>query len=124
MSATNTGRFALSQVPEALTLRAAGTLMATISSRATGRHTTVRLRCARHTPHAARHWPTTPFDEATHLFVDDFDGEHIATYSLHRGTIKWSLHATLADRRSVSMLLRYLAGADHDLLDQAELAVA
>lgn len=124
MSALHTGRFALSQVPEALTLRATGTLMATISSRTTGRHVTVRLRCARHAPLEARHWPTTAFDEATHLFVDDFDGEHVATYSLRRGTIKWSPKATFAERWSVSMLLRYLAGADHELLDQAELAVA
>jgi hypothetical protein len=102
--------------------RTSGALTCTVSSRQTGRHLTLRLRCSRRDPDGPKRWPTVPFDDATHVFVDDFDGEEIAMYAPSRGVIVWAPRATPAAQWTVAALMRYLAGADTRLIAQAELA--
>lgn len=118
------GRFAPStDVDEGRMLCVSGSLTATVSSRATGKHMTVRLRCSRRDENGRVRWPTVPFAEATHIFVDDFDGEEIARYEPGAGLIRWGGRVTPAAQWTVAALLRYLAGVDDKLIRQAELAV-
>jgi hypothetical protein len=115
------GRFAPStDVPEGRMLRAAGMLTVTLTSRASGKHITVRFRCSRRDPDGPTRWPTVAFDQATHVFVDDFDGAEIVTFSPQRGALAWAPRATSASEWAVVMTLRYLAGRDRRLLEQAE----
>lgn len=123
MSVIRLGRFQPSgDVAEARMLRASGSLTLTASSRRTGRHLTLRIRCARHDPDGVKHWPTVAFDEATHVFIDDFDGENVATLDPVRGVVRFSPRATTEARWTVEALLRYFAGANSRLLTLAELA--
>lgn len=118
------GRFAPStDVDEGRMLCVSGSLTATVSSRATGKHMTVRLRCSRRDENGRVRWPTVPFAEASHIFVDDFDGEEIARYEPAAGVMRWGSRVTPAAQWTVAALLRYLAGADDKLVRQAELAV-
>lgn len=106
------GRFQPSgDVAEARMLRASGSLTVTVSSRRSGRHVTLRVRCSRRDPFGRRRWPTVAFADATHVFIDDFDGEQVATYDPLRGVLKFSARASDEARWTTEALLRYLAGA-------------
>jgi Family of unknown function (DUF6011) len=118
------GRFAPSvEVPEGRMLAVSGSLTVTITSRATSRHMTLRMRCSRRSD-GPKHWPTVPFADATHVFIDDFDGEQIALFDPRRGVLAFSRHATPAAQWTVGALLRYLSGVSVKLTAQAEIAAS
>ena len=117
------GRFAPSlDVAEGRMLRVSGALTVTVSSRQTGKHMTLRFRCSARDEFGRVSWPTVAFEDATHVFIDDFDGENVAVYEPARGLVRWSARATPAAQWTVSSLLRYLAGVNDRLLTQAEIA--
>lgn len=87
---------------------AGGRLVVTVTSKATHRHVTLRLRC---TVKDGHHWPTVPYDEATHVYIEDYDGADVATYYPQTGQVWWASGATAAARWTVTHLLRYLSGA-------------
>lgn len=95
---------------------ALGRMTATITSRASGQHVTLRLRCK----DEAKGWEIVPFDEASHVFIEDFDGERIATYYPRGGVLFYTDHASDAARWSVQALIRYLAGGYPEFDGQAE----
>lgn len=110
-------------IDEGRMLAASGSLTATITSRVTSRHMTVRLRCSRRDENGVTHWPTVAFGDAAVMFIDSFDGEAIAAYELARGVLRFTNRATPAAQWTVTSLLRYLAGVDNQLVRQAELSV-
>lgn len=125
MQAIQFGRFAPSpHVPEGSRLLVTGELTVTVSSRQSGKHMTVRMRCSRREPDSVTHWPTVPFDEATIVWIDSYDGQELGAYSPRHGVIIFNPMATAADQWTIQALLRYLAGAYPALLEQAELAAA
>lgn len=81
----------------------AGELIVTVTSKASGRHVTLRLRPSLHGDDAV------PFEQATHVVVEDYDGERLATY-FPLGGIAWKLHADEAQRWSIKAVLRWCAG--------------
>lgn len=111
------GRFAPSpHITEGRRFRDSGELTATVTSRASGQHLTLRLRCLDAGGQSA------VWEHATQVVVEDFDGEFVAMYDRDLDVIAWGPRATDAIRWSVAALFRYLAGADRRLVDQAELA--
>jgi hypothetical protein len=103
-------------VPQAHALLDTGRVMVTVSSRETHRHVTLSFRCSRLTD---ERWPTVPWSEASHVFVDDFDGAPIATYEPPTGFIRFSATSSEAEQWTVGALLRYMAGYFPKLLDRA-----
>lgn len=119
------GRFEPSRdIDEARLFRVSGSLTVTITSRATGRHMTLRFRCSRKDDGGPRKWPTVPFVDATRIFVDDFDGEEVAVIFTNTGVIRFSEKASANAQWVVSAFIRYLAGRFPGLTAQAEIAVA
>jgi hypothetical protein len=86
---------------------AGGRLVVTVTSKLTQRHVTLRFRCTRK---EGDHWPTVPFAEATHVYIEDYDGEDVATYYPEQGNLWWAPGATSAARWTVVNLLRCLTG--------------
>jgi hypothetical protein len=86
---------------------AGGRLVATVTSKQTQRHVTLRFRC---TAKVGGHWPTMPFAEATHVFIENYDGATVGSYSPATGMVRWDAAATPAAKWTVRALLRYLAG--------------
>ena len=97
---------------------AAGSLIATVTSKRSRQHVTLRLRCRRKEGEC---WTQVGFDQATHVIVEDFDGERIATYSPQNGVLVYGERAAIAARWSVAALLRYLAGEFPNFKELAEL---
>lgn len=110
-------------VTEGSILLSSGSLTATISSRATGKHLTVRVRCARRDEFGPRRWPTAPFAKASRIFIDSFDGEDVAVLDIVTGLVRFAPGATHAAQWTVAALLSFLSGASDQLTRQAELAV-
>ena len=92
---------------------AGGRLVVTITSKATQRHMTFRFRCT----DKGENWATVPFDEATHVYIESFDGEKVATLLPRSGVVYIAEGTTEAARWSVQALLRYLAG-DFSRMDE------
>lgn len=91
---------------------AGGRLVVTVTSKATHRHVTLRLRATRKD---GEEWPTVPFDEATHVYVEAYDDAHVATYYPESGLVWWARAATPAAKWTLVNLLRYLAGSSDSL---------
>lgn len=102
----------------------AGRLVATVTSKTTGQHVTLRMKASRKNENGTPKWPTVPFTQATHVFISDYDGERVATYYPRQGKLWLEAGTTEAARWTVLALLRYVAGAFPGLEDQAELAEA
>lgn len=100
---------------------ALGRLTVTITSRRSRQHVTLRLRCKAETDSG---WEIVPFDAATHVFIEDYDGELVATYYPTSGVLYYKEHATAPARWSVQAILRYLGGGFSGLPMVAEVAVA
>jgi hypothetical protein len=98
----------------------AGALTVTVSSKKTMRHITLRLRCRRKGQSGA--WATVPYDQATHLFIEDYDWETIATMYPATGVLYFAPKTTEAARWCVEAIFRYVNG-DYGVERQAELAV-
>jgi hypothetical protein len=94
-----------------------GRVTVTVTSRRTGRHVTLRFRAC----DKERSWQTVPFDEATHVFIDDYDDERIATFYPKGGVLFFDETANEAARWTVQAVLRYLAGCNPKFLDLAEI---
>jgi hypothetical protein len=101
----------------------AGTLTATITSRRSGRHVTLRFRAKRNDAGKGK-WVSVPFEEATHVFISSFDGEKLATYYTRDGMLRFEANVSEAVRWSVQSVLRRCADAFPGFEFQAELAVA
>lgn len=101
----------------------AGGLTITVTSRETFRHVTLRMRCARRRPEseAGKRWPTVPWSDATHVFIDSFDGTKVALYKRYPGVLEFERTASEAARWTVGAVFRYAAGDYPGLLDVAEL---
>jgi hypothetical protein len=102
----------------------AGSLTATVTSRRSGDHITLRLRATRRAEGQARTWPTVPFEEATHVFIDAYDGERVATYYPQKGKLWMEAGMTRPVQWTVVALLKFLAGMFPLLAEQADLAEA
>lgn len=87
---------------------AGGRLTVTITSKATNTHVTLRLRCARKDQSGV--WSRADFADASHVFIEDYDGQRVATYYPVGGCVYWNKKATVAARWSALALLRYLSG--------------
>lgn len=101
---------------------AGGRLVVTVTSKATQRHVTLRMRCTR--KDEAGRWPTVPFAEATHVYIEDYDSAEVAVYHPTDGTLMWARGATSAAQWTVVHLLRYLAGKAMSLRALAYIDVA
>ena len=99
---------------------AGGTLTATVTSRKTGRHVTLRFQAKR----KVGKWTRCAFEEASHVFVSDFDGELLATYYPRDGVARFEASVTDAVRWSALAVLRHLSGAFPKFDDVAELFIA
>lgn len=102
----------------------AGRLVATVTSRSTGQHVTLRLRACVKNRHGKPRWPTVPFEDATHVFISDYDGERVATFYPMTGKLWMEAGTSRPVQWTVLALLKYLAGAFPKLEAQAELAEA
>lgn len=101
---------------------AAGDVTVTLTSRKTGRHVTLRLVAK--SPEGERRWTRVPFALASHVFVEDFDGEKVATFYPVSGTLFFSRHASEASQWAVKAVLRYCAGQFPGFTEVAEIAAA
>jgi hypothetical protein len=102
----------------------AGSLIATVTSKRTGQHVTLRLKASRKDTSGGPTWPRVPFEDATHVFIDDYDGERVATFYPQKGKLWLEAGTTAAVQWTVVHLLRFLAGKDPAFEAQAELAEA
>lgn len=96
---------------------ALGRLTVTVTSRKTGRHVTLRFRAC----DKEQGWQTVPFDAATHVFIDDYDDERLATFYPKAGVLFFDDTANEAARWTVAAVLRYLAGCFADFERVAEI---
>lgn len=103
---------------------AAGSLTITARSRKSGQHITLRLRCSAKNDGPGKNWPTVLYPEASHIFIDDFDGERIATYYPYTGKVRWAAAANANCRWTVAAVLRHYAGEMPGLPEMAELHAA
>lgn len=87
-----------------------GALTVTVSSRKTMRHVTLRFRCRRKAKSGK--WITVPFDQATHVFVEDYDWETIATMYPDSGVLFFAPKVTEAARWCVIAIFRFVNGDD------------
>ena len=95
-----------------------GALTVTVTSKATMRHLTLRLRCRKRLPSGK--WSTVPFAEATHLFIEDYDWETLATMYPATGALYFAPKTTEAARWCVAAIFRYVNG-DYGVERQAEI---
>ena len=93
-----------------------GALTITVTSKVTMRHVTLRFRCRRKSPSGK--WVTVPYVDASHVFIEDYGYESIATLS--RSVLRFAPMATEAARWSVIAVLRYVNG-DYSLERTAEM---
>lgn len=114
------GRFTPDGETRASRMLALGRLTATVTSRATNRHVTLRLRAK----DKEREWDICAYDEATHVFIEDYDGARIATYYPRTGVLFFADKANAAARWSVQALLRHLAGGFPTMPKVAEVVAA
>lgn len=95
-----------------------GRLTVTITSKKTGQHVTLRLRCKQKSD---RSWSDpVPFAEASHVLIHDYDFERVATYHAKTATLIFERNADDASRWATAALFRYLAG-EKDLAELAEI---
>lgn len=85
----------------------AGRLTVTVTSKATQRHVTLKFRSTRRD---GDEWPTVPFAEASHVYVEEYDGALVGVYRPYAGSMTWAPGATKEARWTVTHLLRYLHG--------------
>lgn len=100
----------------------AGRLTATVTSKATQAHVTLRISCARK---VGDHWGRADWEHATNVFFDDYDGKRLAIFYPRVGKVYWESGITAAARWSVCSVLRFLAGKQPEFelvayLDAAE----
>lgn len=94
-----------------------GALTVTVTSKASMRHLTLRFRCRKKSESGK--WITVPFDQATHLFVEDYDWEMIATVYPNTGILRFAPKTTEAARWCVIAVLRLVNG-DYSVEREAE----
>lgn len=99
---------------------AQGRLTATITSRATRQHVTLRFRARDDN----RGWDMVTFAEANRVLISDYDLEHLGSYYPLTGVLAFTEHATEAARWAARSLLTYLAGGNPAFERQAELDAA
>ena len=85
----------------------AGSLIATVTSKRTGQHVTLRLRATAKRERAPR-WPTMPWERATHVFVEGYDHESIGKYRRADGILYFERFATPAERWATTATLRFV----------------
>lgn len=102
---------------------AAGALTATVTSKKSGQHVTLRMRACLKDERTGK-WPRVPYEGASHVFIEDFDGERVATFYPKSGVIFYADRASVAARWTVAALLRFLAGRFPTFESVAELASA
>jgi len=95
-----------------------GALTITVTSKATMRHLTLRFRCR--SKQASGKWKTVPFTKATHIFIEDYDWEPIATLYPKKGVLYFAPKATEAARWCVVAVFRLVNG-DYSVEKEAEL---
>jgi hypothetical protein len=115
------GKFRPKGDSRASRMLALGRLTVTITSRQSRQHVTLRLRCK---AEGENGWEIVSFDEATHVFIEDYDGELVATYYPTSGVLYYKERATMPARWSVQAILRHLGGNFSGLPMVAEVAVA
>lgn len=91
---------------------AAGRLTATVTSKRTGQHITVSIKCCRNAPDApyGQKWPTTSPAEATHVFLEA--GKHDKIGVIYPQRDRYSLYTGYDPAReyAAAMVLRYACG--------------
>ena len=97
---------------------AQGALTITVTSKVSMRHLTLRFRCRKKQPSGK--WETVPFDRATHIFIEDYDWEPIAT-AYPTGVVYFAPTATEASRWCVTAVFRFVNG-DYSVEKEAELS--
>src|SRR4051812_42238799 len=88
----------------------AGSLTATLVSRRSGRHVTLRFRCSHREEHGSRRWPTVPYEHASHVFIEDPKERRVATFYPQSGQIWYEYGVTDAAQWAVRSLLCWLSG--------------
>lgn len=95
-----------------------GALTVTVTSKKTMRHITLRFRAKR--KGASGKWSTVPFRDATHVFIEDYDWETIATMYPNSGMVFFAPKTNTAARWCVEAVFRYVSG-DELVERQAEI---
>lgn len=85
-----------------------GALTVTVTSKKTMRHITLRLRAKR--KGTSGKWSTVPFRDATHVFIEDYDWETIATMYPNSGMVFFAPKTTVAARWCVEAVFRHVSG--------------
>lgn len=85
-----------------------GALTVTVTSKATMRHVTLRFRCRKRTESGK--WITVPFQDASHVFIEDYDWESLATLYPANGVLRFAPHTSEAARWCVLAVLDHTSG--------------